>query len=142
MSVQAWRQGLGGNVGTRPRDKAGAVQRQGASRVLEVPRAPVLRRGGAGSAWAGGLATAIPPRAHCSGGGSNNPTSQQNDMGTGMWCAVLTFSLITGCVCQNGPCHRSQHGNIIARGCTGGPCTRGAGAARRASGPASERGWK
>lgn len=73
-----------------------------------------------------GLATAIPPRAHRFGGGSNNPTSQQNDMGTGMWSAVLTYSLITGCVCQNGPCHRSQHGNIIARGCTGGPCTRGA----------------
>lgn len=53
VQTVAWREGLGGkNVGTWPGDEHGAAQRHGAVRVLEVPGAPVLRRGGVGSAWA------------------------------------------------------------------------------------------
>lgn len=40
---------------------------------------------------------------------------------------ALTYSLIMGGgLCQNGPCRWSQRGNIIACGCSGDPCTRGA----------------
>lgn len=53
VQTTAWREGLGGkNGGTWPGDEHGAAQRHGALRVLEVPGAPVLRRGGVGSTWA------------------------------------------------------------------------------------------